>query len=80
MSMKPWPKPANKKKPWPKPANKKKPWPKPGLGSLVAVITPRHLLREEKQGTTASQLSSEANFIRAINDFYTSKTSLWSGF
>jgi len=28
-----------------------------GVASLIAVITVRHLLREEKQGTTALQLS-----------------------
>jgi hypothetical protein len=55
---------------------KKKPWLAPGLGSLVAVITPRHLLREEKQGTTASRLSSKMNFIRVINDSLLPKTML----
>jgi hypothetical protein len=64
-----------KKKPWLAPA-KKKPWLAPGLGSLVAVITPRHLLREEKQGTTASRLSSKMNFIRVINDSLLPKTML----
>jgi hypothetical protein len=34
-------------------AEKRSPGTKPGLASLIAVITVRHLLREEKQGTTA---------------------------
>lgn len=38
---------------------------RPGLASLIAVITLRHLLREEKQGTTASQLSFKTYVIRA---------------
>jgi hypothetical protein len=42
----------------------------PGTGprpaSLVAVITPRHLLREEKQGKITSRLSSKNNFSRSI--------------
>jgi porphobilinogen synthase len=38
---------------------KKGPGAGPGPASLIAVITLRHLLREEKQGTTTSQLSSK---------------------
>jgi porphobilinogen synthase len=38
----------------------------PGPASLAAVITPRHLLREEKQGMAASRLSSGGNCIRAV--------------
>jgi hypothetical protein len=38
----------------------------PGPGSLIAVITLRHLLREEKQGTTASRLSFKNDFIRTV--------------
>ena len=36
----------------------------PGLKSLIAVITLRHLLREEKQGTTALRLSFAGHFSR----------------
>ena len=36
-------------------ADKKEPQPWLGLASLIAVITLRHLLREEKQGTTVSR-------------------------
>jgi len=36
---------------------KKTPIVRIGVASLIAVITVRHLLREEKQGTTALQLS-----------------------
>jgi hypothetical protein len=41
---------------------KKGPGMTPGPASLIAVITLRHLLREEKQGTTASRLLSENEF------------------
>lgn len=44
--------------------HKKSPGHQPGLESLIAVITVRLLLREEKQGTTTLQLSSEGDFIR----------------
>jgi hypothetical protein len=37
---------------------------RPGLESLIAVITVRLLLREEKQGTTALRLSSGGDFSR----------------
>ena len=38
---------------------------KPGPASLIAVITVRHLLREEKQGMTTLRLSFICNFSRA---------------
>jgi hypothetical protein len=41
---------------------KKKPRQKPGRESLIAVITLRLLLREEKQGTTALRLSFTGKF------------------
>jgi hypothetical protein len=44
---------------------KEKPRPRPGLQSLIAVITLRRLLREEKQGMTALRLSFEGYFSRA---------------
>jgi hypothetical protein len=47
--------------------DKKKPQLMLGLASLIAVITLRHLLREEKQGTTASRLSSKINSIRFLS-------------
>jgi len=37
-----------------------------GVASLIAVITVRHLLREEKQGTTALQLSFVGDPSRGI--------------
>jgi hypothetical protein len=43
---------------------KKAPTIRPGLKSLNAVITIRHLLREEKQGMTASRLSFANYFSR----------------
>jgi hypothetical protein len=43
---------------------KKRPRHEPGPASLIAVITLRHLLREEKQGATASRLSSKNDFSR----------------
>ncbi len=43
---------------------KKAPTVRPGLKSLNAVITIRHLLREEKQGMTASRLSFAVYFSR----------------
>jgi hypothetical protein len=43
---------------------RKKPRHEPGLESLIAVITARLLLREEKQGTTTLRLSSADDFIR----------------
>jgi hypothetical protein len=45
-------------------AEKKAPANRPGLESLIAVITVRLLLREEKQGTTALRLSSAVDFSR----------------
>jgi hypothetical protein len=45
-------------------AKKKAPANRPGLESLIAVITVRLLLREEKQGTTALRLSSAVDFSR----------------
>ena len=42
-----------------------------GLKSLNAVITVRHLLREEKQGTTALQLSFRNYFSRCRANCYT---------
>jgi hypothetical protein len=43
---------------------KKSPGTRPGPASLIAVAA-RHLLREEKQGTTALRLSSVKDFTRA---------------
>jgi hypothetical protein len=43
---------------------KKTPAMRLGPASLIAVITLRHLLREEKQGTTASRLSFNSYFSR----------------
>jgi hypothetical protein len=45
-------------------AQKKAPAMRLGPASLIAVITLRHLLREEKQGTTASRLSFKSHFSR----------------
>jgi hypothetical protein len=48
----------------PVPKKKKAPAYGPGQKSLIAVITVRLLLREEKQGTTTLRLSFTGNFIR----------------
>ena len=45
----------------------------PGLESLIAVITLRLLLREEKQGTTTSRLSSKINLSRYSPSIVASK-------
>jgi hypothetical protein len=45
---------------------KKTPITRIGVASLIAVITLRHLLREEKQGTTALQLSFADDRSRGI--------------
>jgi hypothetical protein len=46
-------------------AGKRKPRPsRPGLKSLIAVITVRLLLREEKQGMTTLRLSFSVDFSR----------------
>jgi len=45
---------------------KKTPIVRIGVASLIAVITVRHLLREEKQGTTALQLSFAGDRSRGI--------------
>jgi porphobilinogen synthase len=48
-------------------AQKRGPDTGPGPASLVAVITPRHLLREEKQGMTTLRLSFIDYFSRVIS-------------
>jgi hypothetical protein len=47
-------------------AEEKSPDRKSGLKSLNAVITVRHLLREEKQGMTALRLSFTDHFSRSV--------------
>jgi hypothetical protein len=45
-----------------------------GWKSLIAVITSRLLLREEKQGTTTLRLSFDDDFIRCQTAFYVCQT------
>ena len=47
-------------------AKKSGPGTRPGPASLIAVITVRRLLREEKQGTTTSRLSFIVEFSRGL--------------